>query len=123
MTWRKRHRRLLTRGKIFLSLDKLGFAMQEESRTSAKIIIKPHGIFLVTGPTGFRQILTLALRAFLSTINSVTKGESSRSRTIEYELKGINQIAVRSDIGLTFAMGLRHILRQGPECDHGRRNS
>ena len=39
---------------------------------------------------------------------------------VEYELKGINQIAVRPEIGLTFAMGLRHILRQDPNVDHGR---
>jgi type II secretion system protein E len=103
--------RLLTRGKIFLSLDKLGFAQQEESRIR-EIIIKPHGILLVTGPTGSGK--STSLYAFLSTINSVTKRIITIEEPVEYELKGINQIAVRSDIGLTFAMGLRHILRQDP---------
>src|SRR5271169_550835 len=103
--------RLLTRGKIFLSLDKLGFAMQEESRIR-EIIIKPHGIFLVTGPTGSGK--STSLYAFLSTINSVTKRIITIEEPVEYELKGINQIAVRPEIGLTFAMGLRHILRQDP---------
>jgi type II secretion system protein E len=103
--------RLLTRGKIFLSLDKLGFAPAEESRIR-EIIIKPHGIFLVTGPTGSGK--STSLYAFLSTINSVTKRIITIEEPVEYELKGINQIAVRSDIGLTFAMGLRHILRQDP---------
>src|SRR5437762_10729229 len=103
--------RLLTRGKIFLSLDKLGFAPLEETAIR-EIIIKPHGIFLVTGPTGSGK--STSLYAFLSTINSVHKRIITIEEPVEYELKGINQIAVRPEIGLTFAMGLRHILRQDP---------
>jgi type II secretion system protein E len=103
--------RLLTRGKIFLGLEKLGFAPAEENAIR-EIILKPHGIFLVTGPTGSGK--STSLYAFLSTINSVHKRIITIEEPVEYELKGINQIAVRSDIGLTFAMGLRHILRQDP---------
>ncbi|HVK58036.1 MAG TPA: ATPase, T2SS/T4P/T4SS family [Candidatus Kapabacteria bacterium] len=103
--------RLLTRGKIFLSLEKLGFAPHEENALR-EIIVKPHGILLVTGPTGSGK--STSLYAFLSTINSVHKRIITIEEPVEYELKGINQIAVRSDIGLTFAMGLRHILRQDP---------
>jgi len=103
--------RLLTRGKIFLSLDKLGFSQMEEDAIR-DIIIKPHGIFLVTGPTGSGK--STSLYAFLSAINSIHKRIITIEEPVEYELKGINQIAVRSDIGLTFAMGLRHILRQDP---------
>jgi len=103
--------RLLTRGKIFLSLDKLGFAPQDEA-IIREIIVKPHGIFLVTGPTGSGK--STSLYAFLSAINSVHKRIITIEEPVEYELKGINQIAVRPDIGLTFAMGLRHILRQDP---------
>jgi type II secretion system protein E len=103
--------RLLTRGKIFLSLDKLGFSKMEEDAIR-DIIIKPHGIFLVTGPTGSGK--STSLYAFLSAINSVSKRIITIEEPVEYELKGVNQIAVRSDIGLTFAMGLRHILRQDP---------
>jgi len=103
--------RLLTRGKIFLSLDKLGFSAMEEAAIR-DIIIKPHGIFLVTGPTGSGK--STSLYAFLSAINSIQKRIITIEEPVEYELKGINQIAVRSDIGLTFAMGLRHILRQDP---------
>jgi type II secretion system protein E len=103
--------RLLTRGKIFLSLEKLGFAPHEENALR-EIILKPHGILLVTGPTGSGK--STSLYAFLSTINSVHKRIITIEEPVEYELKGINQIAVRSDIGLTFAMGLRHILRQDP---------
>jgi type II secretion system protein E len=103
--------RLLTRGKIFLTLDKLGFRPEEESAIR-DIIVKPHGIMLVTGPTGSGK--STSLYAFLSTINSVQKRIITIEEPVEYELKGINQISVRSDIGLTFAMGLRHILRQDP---------
>jgi len=103
--------RLLTRGKIFLGMEKLGFAPAEESRIR-EIIVKPHGIFLVTGPTGSGK--STSLYAFLATINSITKRIITIEEPVEYELKGINQIAVRGDIGLTFAMGLRHILRQDP---------
>jgi type II secretion system protein E len=103
--------RLLTRGKIFLSLDKLGFAPKDEAMIR-DIIIKPHGIFLVTGPTGSGK--STSLYAFLSAINSVHKRIITIEEPVEYELKGINQIAVRPEIGLTFAMGLRHILRQDP---------
>jgi len=103
--------RLLTRGKIFLSLEKLGFAAKDEAMIR-EIIIKPHGIFLVTGPTGSGK--STSLYAFLSSINSIQKRIITIEEPVEYELKGINQIAVRPEIGLTFAMGLRHILRQDP---------
>jgi len=103
--------RLLTRGKIFFGLDRLGFGEKEEAQIR-DIIVKPHGIFLVTGPTGSGK--STSLYAFLSTINSVTKRIITIEEPVEYELKGINQIPVRADIGLTFAVGLRHILRQDP---------
>ena len=103
--------RLLTRGKIFLTLDRLGFTPREEVALR-EIIVKPHGIVLVTGPTGSGK--STSLYAFLSTINSVTKRIITIEEPVEYELKGINQIPVRADIGLTFAVGLRHILRQDP---------
>ncbi|MBX3748100.1 MAG: type II/IV secretion system protein [Verrucomicrobiae bacterium] len=103
--------RLLTRGKIFLTLEKLGYAPADESALR-ELIIKPHGIVLVTGPTGSGK--STSLYAFLSSINSVHKRIITIEEPVEYELKGINQIAVRPEIGLTFAMGLRHILRQDP---------
>ncbi|HNQ73383.1 MAG TPA: GspE/PulE family protein [Verrucomicrobiota bacterium] len=103
--------RLLSRGKIFLSLDKLGFAPVDEAAIR-EIIVKPHGILLVTGPTGSGK--STSLYAMLSTINSIQKRIITIEEPVEYELKGINQIAVRPEIGLTFAMGLRHILRQDP---------
>ncbi len=103
--------RLLSRGKIFLSLDKLGFSPKDEVAIR-EIIVKPHGIVLVTGPTGSGK--STSLYAMLSTINSIQKRIITVEEPVEYELRGINQIAVRPEIGLTFAMGLRHILRQDP---------
>jgi len=103
--------RLLSRGKIFMSLDKLGFSPPDE-KAIREIIVKPHGILLVTGPTGSGK--STSLYAMLSSINSVQKRIITIEEPVEYELKGINQIAVRPEIGLTFAMGLRHILRQDP---------
>ncbi len=103
--------RLLSRGKIFLSLDKLGFSPNDETAIR-EIIVKPHGILLVTGPTGSGK--STSLYAMLSSINSIQKRIITIEEPVEYELKGINQIAVRPEIGLTFAMGLRHILRQDP---------
>jgi type II secretion system protein E len=103
--------RLLSRGKIFMSLDKLGFSPQDE-KAIREIIVKPHGILLVTGPTGSGK--STSLYAMLSSINSIQKRIITIEEPVEYELKGINQIAVRPEIGLTFAMGLRHILRQDP---------
>ncbi|MCU0772496.1 MAG: Flp pilus assembly complex ATPase component TadA [Verrucomicrobia bacterium] len=103
--------RLLSRGKIFLSLDKLGFSPQDETAIR-ELIVKPHGIILITGPTGSGK--STSLYAMLSSINSVHKRIITVEEPVEYELRGINQIAVRPDIGLTFAMGLRHILRQDP---------
>ncbi|MDB4459287.1 GspE/PulE family protein [bacterium] len=103
--------RLLTRGNIFMTLDKLGFSKRDEDALR-ELIVKPHGIILVTGPTGAGK--STSLYAFLSTINSVSKRIITIEEPVEYELKGINQIAVHSDIGLTFAKGLRHILRQDP---------
>ena len=73
----------------------------------------PHGIFLVTGPTGSGK--STSLYAFLSTINSIDQRIITIEEPVEYELPGVNQISVKSESGLTFASGLRHILRQDPD--------
>ncbi len=102
--------RLLTRGKISLSLDKLGFLPHEEAAIR-EIIVKPHGIFLVTG----RPVRANPRRSTPFSVDQLgPKRIITIEEPVEYELKGINQIAVRPEIGLTFAMGLRHILRQDP---------
>src|SRR5437870_99107 len=87
--------RLLTRGKIFLSLDKLGFSALEE-KAIREIIIKPHGIFLVTGPTGSGK--STSLYAFLSTINSVHKRIITIEEPVEDEyVERIGYAADESD--------------------------
>jgi type II secretory ATPase GspE/PulE/Tfp pilus assembly ATPase PilB-like protein len=78
-----------------------------------RLIHRPNGILLVTGPTGSGK--STSLYAYLHTINSVDKRIITIEEPIEYEMGGINQIAVRPEIGLTFAVGLRHILRQDPD--------
>ena len=104
--------RLLTRSNIFLGLDTLGLNKEEE-KTIRKLVDLPHGIILVTGPTGSGK--STSLYAFLSTINSIDQRIITIEEPIEYELAGVNQIQVKPDIGLTFASGLRHILRQDPD--------
>jgi type II secretion system protein E len=104
--------RLLTRSSIFLGLDSLGL-MPEDEKIVRKLVEFPHGIILVTGPTGSGK--STSLYAFLSTINSIDQRIITIEEPIEYELPGVNQMQVKPDIGLTFASGLRHILRQDPD--------
>ncbi|RME92389.1 MAG: type II/IV secretion system protein [Verrucomicrobia bacterium] len=103
--------RLLTRDRKKITLESLGYPPQER-RIVESIIVKPHGIFLVTGPTGSGKSTTLY--ACLQMINVPTKRILTVEDPVEYEIEGINQIAIRPEIGLTFATGLRHILRQDP---------
>jgi general secretion pathway protein E len=77
-----------------------------------KLINKPHGILLVTGPTGSGK--STSLYAWLHTINNVDLRIMTIEDPVEYEMAGVNQIQVKPEIGLTFAVGLRHILRQDP---------
>jgi type II secretion system protein E len=104
--------RLLTRSSIFLGLEHLGLSADDDA-TIRKLVELPHGIILVTGPTGSGK--STSLYAFLSTINSIDQRIITIEEPIEYELPGVNQMQVRADIGLTFASGLRHILRQDPD--------
>jgi len=104
--------RLLMRQSGLLGLDKLGLKKQEEEILS-KLIHKPYGILLVTGPTGSGK--STSLYAWWHTINSVDKRTITAEDPIEYEMLGINQIQVRTEIGFTFAVALRHILRQDPD--------
>jgi len=104
--------RLLMRGSVLKGLDTLG--MMSGTETAVKeVIVKPHGIMLVTGPTGSGK--STSLYAFLNTINSTDKRIMTVEDPVEYELKGINQVAVKNDIGRSFANVLRHFLRQDPD--------
>ncbi len=104
--------RLLDRSSVFLPFDRLGFS-PETAATFTRLIEQPNRILLVTGPTGSGK--TTTLYAALDKINSPEKKIITIEDPVEYQLKGINQIAVRPRIGLTFASGLRHIVRQDPD--------
>ena len=104
--------RLLMRNSGLLGLDKLGLIGSQQDLLNG-LIHKPHGILLVTGPTGSGK--STSLYAWLHTINSTDKRILTLEDPIEYEMPGVNQIHVRPEIGLTFAVGLRHILRQDPD--------
>lgn len=104
--------RLLLRQSGLLGLDKLGMAGGDEEALN-RLIHRPHGILLVTGPTGSGK--STSLYAWIHTINSIDKRIITVEDPIEYEMEGVNQVQIRPEIGFTFAMGLRHILRQDPD--------
>jgi general secretion pathway protein E len=104
--------RILDKEGIVIDLDKLGFP-EDTLSGFRKLIVKPHGIILVTGPTGSGK--TTTLYGALDKINSPDKKIITVEDPIEYQLKGVNQIQVKPQIGLNFANTLRHIVRQDPD--------
>jgi len=104
--------RLLDQSSIQLTLEQLGFAQRDLERYE-KILARPHGMLLVTGPTGSGK--TTTLYASLRRIYSPEKKIITIEDPVEYQLSGVNQIQVRERIGLTFARGLRSIVRQDPD--------
>ncbi len=97
---------------ILVDLNKLGFA-EDEFKKINKIIQKPHGIILITGPTGSGK--TTTLYACLSYLNKPNNKIISIEDPVEYALEGITQIQVNSKIGLTFPSALRSVLRHDPD--------
>ncbi|MDM7994307.1 MAG: type II secretion system ATPase GspE [Acidobacteriota bacterium] len=93
-------------------IRRLGFP-EDSLREFESLIRRPHGIFLVTGPTGSGK--TTTLYSALTTINLPDKKIITIEDPIEYQMDGVNQIHVNTQIGLTFASGLRHIVRQDPD--------
>jgi type II secretion system protein E len=104
--------RLLMRGGGLITMHDLGLNDQDSAKLK-KMITRPHGILLVTGPTGSGK--STSLYAWLHTINSVDKRIMSAEDPIEYEMPGVNQVQMRPEIGLTFANTLRTFLRQDPD--------
>ena len=96
----------------FYNLDSLGFD-DHMLRRMQHFTAMPHGIFLVTGPTGSGKSTTLY--SALKLINQTDKKIITIEDPVEYQMDGINQIHVNPQIGLTFASGLRHIVRQDPD--------
>lgn len=104
--------RILDKSSIVLDIERLGFP--EDTLNGFKgLIDRPHGIILVTGPTGSGK--TTTLYCALEKINSPDKKIITVEDPVEYQLKGINQIQVKPSIGLTFANALRSIVRQDPD--------
>jgi general secretion pathway protein E/type IV pilus assembly protein PilB len=104
--------RLLDRSTTLLGLEHLGMA-ERDRRTFERVLEVPHGIVLVTGPTGSGK--TTTLYAGLSRINDIERKIVTIEDPIEYHLRGINQIQVSTKAGLTFARGLRSVLRHDPD--------
>lgn len=104
--------RLLDKESSFLTLEELGMD-PETLKKYESLIHKPYGMILITGPTGSGK--TTTLYASLDRINSPDKKIITIEEPVEYLMKGINQIQVKPKIGLTFASGLRHIVRQDPD--------
>ncbi|OBQ46598.1 type II secretion system ATPase GspE [Halodesulfovibrio spirochaetisodalis] len=104
--------RLLEKSSRILSMKELGL-QDDDLEMLAKMTRIPHGIILVTGPTGSGK--TTSLYAALSDINSPDKNIMTIEDPVEYQLEGIGQIQVNSKTGLTFAEGLRSIVRQDPD--------
>jgi len=96
----------------FYDLERLGFDQHMLARMEYYTSL-PHGIFLVTGPTGSGKSTTLY--SALKRINQSDKKIITIEDPVEYQMDGINQIHVNPQIGLSFAAGLRHIVRQDPD--------
>jgi type IV pilus assembly protein PilB len=104
--------RVLDKGNLSLDLDKMGFEPQpiEAFKVSLKL---PHGLMLITGPTGSGK--TTTLYSALHKLNNPETNVVTVEDPVEYELYGVNQVQVQSTIGFTFANALRQILRQDPD--------
>ena len=104
--------RLLTKDESLINIENLGFS-DHNLRRFENLITQPHGIILVTGPTGSGKSTTLI--AALNELNDVEKNIVTIEDPVEYQLAGINQVHAKEKVGLSFANTLRSILRQDPD--------
>jgi general secretion pathway protein E/type IV pilus assembly protein PilB len=103
--------RLLSRGEQQFNFERLDLSDKQE-KIIRSLLAQPNGIILLTGPTGCGK--STSLYCFLSSINSVQRRIITIEEPVEYRIPGVSQIDVKPEIDLTFAKGLRHILRQDP---------
>src|SRR5881409_3823059 len=103
--------RLLSRSEQQFGFDRLDLSGKQE-KIIRHLLAQPNGIILLTGPTGCGK--STSLYCFLSSINSVQRRIITVEEPVEYRIPGVSQIDVKPEIDLTFAKGLRHILRQDP---------
>ncbi|WP_353095912.1 ATPase, T2SS/T4P/T4SS family [Tissierella praeacuta] len=104
--------RLLDRSSFMFTKEALGFN-NKDLETFDKILSQPYGMLLVTGPTGSGK--TTTLYTILQEINKIEKNVITIEDPVEYKLNGVNQVQVNTKAGLTFASGLRSVLRQDPD--------
>ncbi len=104
--------RLLNQKQQMFTLDEIGLLNDDQEKIE-KVLSRPHGIMLVTGPTGSGKSTTL--NAFIRNINTPERRIITVEDPIEYEVEGVNQTQIKPEIGLNFATALRHILRQDPD--------
>ncbi|WP_214723746.1 GspE/PulE family protein [Exiguobacterium sp. s143] len=103
--------RILDSSNSNISISKIGFSSRNESQFR-EMLKRPNGIILITGPTGSGKSSTLY--AALNELNDESRNIITVEDPVEYQVDGINQVQVNAKIGLTFASGLRSILRQDP---------
>ncbi|WP_026608366.1 GspE/PulE family protein [Methylocapsa acidiphila] len=104
--------RLLPRDRGLLDIAKLGFSPADEAVIS-RLLALPHGLIVVTGPTGSGKTTTLA--TLLSILNEPSRKILTIEDPVEYEIQGVNQSQVKPSIGLNFATAMRSFLRQDPD--------
>ncbi len=103
--------RLLEQSGVLLGLEQIGFL--EDNIEKFKVMIRrPNGIILMTGPTGSGK--TTTLYSALNVINNIDTKIVTVENPVEYQIEGINQVQINDDIGLSFSLALRSILRQAP---------
>ena len=103
--------RVLDKSSLMLGLPELGF-LSDDQETFERLLKLPDGILLVTGPTGSGK--TSTLYSCLNYINKPDRKIITVEEPIEYQMNGINQVQVNTDVGMTFPVALRSILRQAP---------
>lgn len=111
--------RILDPGALNVDLTKLGFE-QETFDALKRCIYRPYGLMLVTGPTGSGK--TTTLYSVLNTLNREDIKILTAEDPVEFNFKGINQVNVRNEVGMTFAAALKAFLRQDPDNHHGGRD-
>lgn len=104
--------RILDRSQVSFDVEKLGFR-PHDLETYQSLVKRPNGIVIVTGPTGCGK--TTTLYAALNQLNDIDTKIITTEDPVEYDLDGVVQVGIRSDIGLTFAACIRSILRQDPD--------
>ncbi len=103
--------RILDKDTLPMDMSKLGFE-EESLKKIERAILKPYGMMLVTGPTGSGK--TSTLYAALNRLNTTETNIMTAEDPVEYNFRGINQVQIKEQIGLTFAAALRSFLRQDP---------